>query len=144
MADKGSEDTFVHTLAGREMVFEKTQPGQLIMMRRYVAELQVRLAAAERDSNDDERVKVLTQIHEVAWTAVESRFTSVDDLDFARMSIITGKLTAPELFVILSNGETTAVPAEDDADPVRMKQRTVAGNAKKAAKKAAPTPRAKR
>jgi cation transport regulator ChaB len=133
MADEGNVDTFEHTLSGRLMTFKKTSGGQLTMMRRYIQMLQLQMAAAEK-ANDAEKVgELVAKMHEVAWTAVESRFTSEDDLEFVRMEIIVGKLEETDLFAILSNGAFQST-LDDDAEPVTPKRAV-----KKATKKATRT-----
>ena len=103
------------------------------MMRRYVQMLQMQMGVAEK-ANDAEKIgELVAKMHEVAWTAVESRFTSEDDLEFVRMEIIIGKLEETDLFAILSNGVSTSTP-DDDAEPAVPKRAV-----KKAAKKATRT-----
>jgi hypothetical protein len=138
MADEGNAGTFEYTLSGRAMTFLKTQPGQLGMMRRYVDVLQNVMAKATAANDAAAADAAVNKIHEVAWTAVESRFTSEADLDFVRMEVICGRITEPELFAILSNGASSAAP-DDDADPVPAKKAV-----RKAAKKTANPRRAAR
>ena len=132
MADEGNVDTFEHALSGRTMTFKKTSGSQLTMMRRYIQVLQRQTVDAEQAGDGDKVSKLVNQMHEVMWTAVESRFTSDDDLEFARMEVICGNLQETDLFAILSNGAVQSVP-DDDAEPAAPKR------VRKAAKKATRT-----
>lgn len=130
MTAEGNADTFVYPLSGRDITFLKTQPQQLTMLRRYTQVQQALMVKAEAAKDERAYIDAATRIHEAAWTAVESRFTDPDDLEFVRLEVIAGKLGEGELFVILSNGVKATVP-DDDADPVVAKQRAVKKNAAK-------------
>jgi hypothetical protein len=132
MADSGIGETFEHTLAGRLMVFKRTQRTQILVLERYSTVLQGQIEAALAADDQDTVIKLINKLNEATWSAVESRFTSEDDLDFARMKIINGELEEKHLMQILSNGYVRQEP-DDDADPAPPVKKA----AKKAVKKAA-------
>lgn len=130
MDDMADNDTFEHTLAGRTMVFLKGDPGQVIMLRRYVGVQQEKLVLAQKTKDAAGIAAVMQNINDAVWTAVESRFTSTEDISFVQLQIIAGKLKDKDLLPLLHNGSGEDT-RPDDAPPVK---KTV----KKAAKKAAP------
>jgi hypothetical protein len=130
MADEVSADTFEYTLAGREMVFKKTERSQLMMLQRIVRRIEQQMHGV---ADKPEQVSALaTQLSDVAFEAVESRFTDPADLHFVTTHILRGVIVEDDLWAILSNGRKANEAPDDDADPAPAKKA-----AKKATKKAA-------
>lgn len=134
MADKGNADTFMYTLAGREITFLKTTQAQLLMMQRIVQRIQRQMHAA---ADDPETISsLMADLNNFAFEAAESRFTDPADLMFVEQEVLRGNISQEQVFGILSNGNAHNNAPDDDADPTPVKR------AKKApAKKAAPAKR---
>lgn len=131
MADEGSADTFVYTLAGREITFLKTTQAQLLMMQRIVARIQRQMHAA---AQDPEAVsQLIADLNNFAFEAAESRFIDPADLVFVEQQVLRGNISQEEIFGILSNGVRRERQPDDDADPAPAKR-----GRKSPAKKAAP------
>lgn len=134
MADEVSADTFEHTLAGRKMVFKKTERSQLMMLQRIVRRIEQQMHGV---ADKPEQVSALaTQLSDVAFEAVESRFTDPADLEFVTRHVLRGVIVEDDLWAILSNGRKANEAPDDDADPAPAKKVAKAA-AKKTAKKAA-------
>lgn len=74
------------------------------------------------------------RLSDIAFEVAESRFTSPEDLEFARMEVLRGNITEVEIFRILANGVPRTEEPDDDADPVpakRVKKAPVKAAAKK-------------
>jgi len=136
MADEGSEDTFTYKVGGRDIVFRKTTMSQLMMMQRIVRRTEAQMHAAAKDPQTIQ--ELMSQLNDMAFEAIESRFVDRTDLEFVHLGVLRGTISQEDLMPILSNGKTgTAAP--DDADPVPAKR------ARKApAKKATTKPASRR
>lgn len=134
MADKGNEDTFEYTIAGRNITFRKTSRAQLMMLQRMTKQLhQQMLAVAD---NPEHVGELITELNDMAFEAAESRFIDPTDLVFVRTEILRGNVQEADVFAILSNGNRQAFEPDDDTDPAPAKRTT-----KKAAAKKAPASR---
>lgn len=143
MADEGNPDTFEYTVKGRECVFKKISKSQIIMLKRYIESLQLKSVKAQTEEDLESLVQLAAKMNEATWTTIESQFTDPQDLEWVQLEIIAGRMKEEDLLPLLSNGHKNVTP-DDDADPVPAKRPGRKAPAKKAAKKAAPAPRAKR
>lgn len=131
MADEGSASTFEYTLDGRNMVFKMSEGAQVMMLQRFVDMMQMKMNAAAKAKNDEGFRAAIKAINEAVWTAVESRFTSEEDLLHVQMAVIAGRITEADLLPLFSNGANVAT-LPDDADPPAPARKAPA---KKATKK---------
>lgn len=139
MADEGNAGTFEYTLSGKELTFKKVEPGQLIMLQRYVDGLRAKAAKMLETEDLDGILAIGRKISEATWTHIESQFISDEDLEWIQLEIIAGRIKESDLMPLLSNGIKRS-EAEDDAEPVAVKRPgRKAPAAKKAAKRAAPS-----
>lgn len=142
MADEGSEDTFEYELAGRTIVFYKTTRPQLQMLQRLLRRIQTQMADVADEP--EKLADLLTQLNDLTFEAVESRFVNPLDLMFVEKEIIRGNITEQQLNGILTNGKQTAPELADDLDPPAPKRAAKKAAVKKAVKKAPGRPRGTR
>jgi len=143
MADEGSVETFEYAVKGRLCVFKQISKSQIIMLKRYIESLQLKSVAAQNEEDLGSLIALAAKMNEATWTTIESQFTDPADLEWVQLEIIAGRLEEQDLLPLLSNGHKhNDIP--DDADPAPAKRPGRKVPAKKAAKKAAPAPRAKR
>lgn len=136
VADQVNVDTFEYTLNGRVMVFRNIERGQLIMLERYVDTLRAKATALMEQQDLDAIMAVDKKISNAIWATIESQFTTTEDLEWAQLQIMTGKLAEGDLIPLLSNGVTRTPAPDDDAEPAAVKRPGRKAPAKKAAKKA--------
>lgn len=142
MSEQTPENTFTLTLAGREILFNKTSPGQVTVMQRYIERIR-----AQMDGVDDAAMgELFTKINRVMLDVVDTRFAKEEDRDWVEQQMMQGKLEISELLEVLRNGAPhTPRPADDDTPPTPAKRpgRKTPAAKKAAAKKAATSRRAK-
>lgn len=126
-----AEETFEHTLAGRSIVFLKSDPSRLQLLQRVLKQRQGNLNDALAREDTDVAAMLVRDIHDMVWTAIESQFTDPADLLHVQRAILARELEESDLYPVLANG-AVASPA-DDADPPAAKPRKKAAPA--AAKK---------
>ena len=141
MADEGSADTFEYPVNGRTLVLRKMTKGRIDVLQRYVDGINLK-AKASQDAQ--EIIDLTKKANEAVWAIIESQFINAEDLEYVQMEIISGRIEENALIPILSNGVKQTKAPDDDAEPVAVKRPGRKAPAKKAAKKAAPTSRAKR
>lgn len=138
MADKGSEDTFEHIIAGRVILFRKTSKAQLLMLERMSRALVAQMNALGPEQADEAR-ELLGKLNDIAFETAESRFIDPADLAFVRTEVLRGNVEEEDVFAILSNGNRRAPAADDDTDPAPAKR--AKKTATKATAKKTPAPR---
>lgn len=134
MADKGNEDTFEYTIAGRSIVFRKTSRAQLLMLERMGRQIMAQMQALDPEQLNEIR-ELGAKINDIAFETAESRFIDPADLEFVRTEILRGNVEEDEVFAILANGNRRSVQSDDDADPTpakRAPKKTTKAVAKKA------------
>ena len=101
MADKGSEDTFTYKLGGRDIVFRKTSMSQLMMMQRMVRRTQQQMHAV---ADDPKAIgELVAGLNDMAFEAIESRFTDPLDLQFVHLGVIRGEITLEEISRVVAS-----------------------------------------
>lgn len=126
-----ADETFIHTLAGREMTFLCADPGRLMLLHRVIESLQKDLQVAVGSNDTDLATSVMREINDLTYTVIESQFTNPADLMHVRKAILGGKLQEADLYALLSNGRKVSA-TEDDADPPAPKAKAKAAKAAKA------------
>lgn len=135
MADEGNADTFVYTLAGRDITFRKTTQAQLLLMQRMLRKVMKRAEAMAQDS--DALGDLMIEINDMTFEAVESRFTDPEDLLFVQREILRGNISEHQINSILTNGRPVVIEPDDDADPPKPKRVSKAAPKKTATRRAA-------
>ena len=138
MADKGNEDTFEYTIAGRAIVFRKTSRAQLLMLERMGRQIMAQMHALGPDELDKVR-ELGSRINDIAFETAESRFMDPADLEYVRTEVLRGNVEEDEIFAILRNGTRRSEQSDDDAEPAVTKR--AAKKATKAVAKKAPAGR---
>jgi hypothetical protein len=128
MTDKA--ETFMASLAGREIEVREVSPGQLMMLQRFRMRAQALLDGADPDPHNMAMVDVLNK----SLMVVDSLIVHQEDREFIEEAMLTGKLDHLALLALLSG------------KPEDPKKKTVAKRSPKAApgKAAAPRGRTKR
>lgn len=137
MSEQTPENTFTLTLAGREILFYHTSPGQLTAMQRYLDKLRTQFSASEGETALNQ---LYTKINKVMLDVVDGRFVNEEDRDWAEQQMMLGKLELAEVLEVLRNGAPRPAVIADDADPVKQPGRKRPA-AKKTVKKTTANPR---
>lgn len=119
MADKGTGDTFEKTLAGKVITFKRMQATQLMMLQRYVEQLETQMKAAAAAQDSAAVGELMRTITNTVFAAVESLFVNPDDINHVQIGIITGTVSDNDLYSILGGD---APGAADDEDPAPIKR----------------------
>lgn len=133
-----AEDTFTHTLLGREMQFRKAKRGQLLMLFR----MRGRLKAMPDDTDTRQMWDNLNAVTERMLDLIDSLFLNEKDRADVEEAMIKGALDIDDLIPLLGNTDTA--DQDDDEDPKPKKTAGKKAPAKKAAKKVANGARTKR
>lgn len=137
MADEGTRDTFEFFVAGKTRRFNQLKRSQLLMMQRMHQLGVEKLDNLPPDADEKVTQRYIRELSDATWIAIESLFTSEEDLQDVRKAILRGEIEENDLVPLLFGGDIGPAPVADDADPAPKKPRKAA--AKKAApKKAAP------
>lgn len=123
MADQVSSETFEYTIAGRKMTFKHIKRGQLMMVQRLSSLNADRIEELRKAENFDEAMRLSRETNNMVWLAIESLFTSLDDLMHVQSAILRGDIDDTDVTPLLYGGYTDTAPddAEPQAKPVRKK-----------------------
>jgi len=100
-------DTFTVPLAGRDIVFRRPIPGQLIMLRRRVMRLQGQMNDAEEDN---EKARLGSQLIVDTLDLVESLIASPDDVEFLEQAMLHGLVGHEEVMDVLKMSSEVQQP----------------------------------
>lgn len=112
------------------MTFKHIKRGQLLMVQRLTSLNADRIEELRQAENFDEASQLSKHTNNMVWTAIESLFTSLDDLFYVQSAILRGDIDDTDVTPLLYGGFADTAP--DDAEVT-----------KKPAKKAAKKPAAK-
>lgn len=133
MSDQTPENTFTLTLAGREILFNKTSPGQITAMQRYIDKIRIQMIGAD----DDTISQLFTKINKIMLDVIDTRFVHEEDREYIEKQLMFGGIEVQEIMVVLSNGNKPKPVTPDDQPPAAKKTAGRKAPAKKAAKKTA-------
>lgn len=131
MSEQTPANTFTLTLAGREILFNKTSPGQITAMQRYIDKIRIQMIGADETTIS----QLFTKINKIMLDVIDTRFADEQDREYIEKQLMFGAIDIRELMVVLSNGNKPKPATPDDEPPTPVK---------KAAKKPARKPAAKK
>lgn len=99
-----SDETFVQTLAGRDIEFKIVKPGQLVMLKRMAERAQATLAASDGTKGSGALADMLQRSMDV----VESLVVKPEDITFLETEILMGRLEQNDLLAVLGGPKKQA------------------------------------
>lgn len=135
-------DTFMMPLAGREVEFRRAHIGQVMMLQRTAIRS---INSAEQEGADTTvRVEAVSKGIVRILDFIDKLIVNDEDREFIEDKMLEGEITWEQLAAVLSGGDRSTAPADDEAPRPKKAAAKKSPKAAPAAKTVAARGRAKR